>query len=82
MDVLWLVTNAAFACLWVDKVGEFGSQEDLLAFAWVLLEPAADEVFIIAVPGSGLVTGTSGVEGRCLHVSRVPVVGAALKDMV
>ena len=26
--------------------------------------------------------GTSGVEGRCLHVSGVPVVGAAFEDVV
>ena len=53
MDVLRLVTNAAFTCLWIDEVGEFGSQEDLLAFAWILLEPTADEVFVVAVPRMG-----------------------------
>ena len=39
MDVLWLVTDSAPASLWVDVVGEFGGEEDVVAFAGSL-EPS------------------------------------------
>ena len=59
--------------IWEALVGELGREDDLVALAWVLLKPGAEEVFVVAVDVGGvpeeLASGVGGVEdGEALRV--------------
>lgn len=53
VDVGWVVAGAALAGGGVEGDGELGGQENVVALAWVLLEPSAEEVLAVAVDYAG-----------------------------